>query len=103
MHHSDVVNGVWTIRSEHREKGHAGKIKLPQMAIDIIDAQPEIDGNLHDLRRNARSVLSKIGISRDIAKRALGHAIPGIEGVYDRHSYYEGKSDALKRLADYVA
>ena len=32
----------------------------------------------------------------------MGHAIQGIEGVYDRHSYREEKADALKRLAGLV-
>jgi len=29
----------------------------------------------------------------------MGHAIAGVEGVYDRHSYRDEKADALKRLA----
>ena len=29
----------------------------------------------------------------------MGHAIPGVEGVYDRHSYRDEKADALRRLA----
>ena len=29
----------------------------------------------------------------------MGHAIPGVEGVYDRHSYRDEKADALGRLA----
>ena len=38
----------------------------------------------------------------DISERVLGHAIAGVEGVYDRHSYDEEKADALKRLAALV-
>jgi hypothetical protein len=38
----------------------------------------------------------------DISERVLGHAIPGVEGVYDRHSYSEEKADALNRLAALV-
>ena len=30
----------------------------------------------------------------------MGHAIAGVEGVYDRHSYYEEKANALMKLAD---
>jgi integrase len=37
--------GVWTIRSEAREKGNAGELKLPQLALDIIRAQPQVDWN----------------------------------------------------------
>ncbi len=53
----------------------------------------------HDLRRTARSLMSRAGIRPDIAERALGHAIAGVEGVYDRHSYFDQKGDALEALA----
>jgi integrase len=54
---------------------------------------------VHDLRRTARSLMSRAGIRPDIAERVMGHAIAGVEGVYDRHSYREEKADALARLA----
>jgi integrase len=52
-----------------------------------------------DLRRTARSLMSRAGVRPDIAERVLGHAIPGVEGVYDRHSYDEEKAQALEALA----
>jgi integrase len=58
---------------------------------------------LHDLRRTARSLMSRAGVRPDISERVLGHAIAGVEGVYDRHHYLEEKSDALARLAALVA
>lgn len=57
---------------------------------------------LHDLRRTARSLMSRAGISADIAERALGHVISGVRGVYDRHSYLDEKREALKALAALV-
>jgi integrase len=45
MKWDDIRDGVWTIASEEREKGTAGKIKLPQLALAIIEAQPQIAGN----------------------------------------------------------
>jgi integrase len=36
----DVVDGVWTVRTSKREKGNIGRVKLPKMAQDIIDARP---------------------------------------------------------------
>lgn len=54
---------------------------------------------IHDLRRTARSLMSRAGVRPDIAERVMGHVIPGVEGVYDRHSYFEEKKDALNRLA----
>jgi len=38
----------------------------------------------------------------DISERVLGHAISGIEGVYDQHDYFDEKADALQRLARLV-
>jgi integrase len=57
---------------------------------------------LHDLRRTARSLMSRAGVRPDISERVLGHAIPGVEGVYDRHHYNEEKAEALKQLAHLV-
>ena len=54
---------------------------------------------LHDLRRTARSLMSRAGVRPDIAERVMGHAISGVEGVYDRHAYTDEKADALRRLA----
>ena len=38
----------------------------------------------------------------DHAERVLGHAIAGVEGVYDRHAYKDEKRLALAALADLV-
>jgi integrase len=54
---------------------------------------------LHDLRRTARTLMSRAGVLADIAERVLGHVIPGVRGVYDRWAYLEEKRDALERLA----
>jgi integrase len=57
---------------------------------------------LHDLRRTARSLMSRAGVSSDHAERVLGHAMQGVRSVYDRHSYWEEKRDAIDRLAHLV-
>jgi integrase len=54
---------------------------------------------LHDLRRTARSLLARAGVAPHIAERVLGHAIGGVEGIYDRHRYEREKADALRKLA----
>ena len=133
----DIADGVWAIRTEPREKGNAGRLRLPEVALDIIAAQPRIEGNpyvftaargvgpfnsfsewkaqldaklpanmahwtIHDLRRTARSLLSRAGVRPDISERVMGHAIPGVEGVYDRHRYDDEKAHALQALADLI-
>jgi hypothetical protein len=37
-----------------------------------------------------------------LPERVLGHAIVGVQGVYNRHAYFEEKVDALARLATLV-
>jgi integrase len=65
-----------------------------------LDKSSGVSGwRIHDLRRTARSLMSRAGVRPDIAERVLGHAIAGIEGVYDRHAYRNEKVDALRRLA----
>src|SRR6516225_2812844 len=46
---------------------------------------------LHDLRRTARSLMSRAGVPTDHAERCLGHVIGGARGVYDRHAYHAEK------------
>ncbi len=146
MKRADVTNNIWTIRREAREKANAEKLPLPQLALDVIEAMPVVDGTefvfpasregrrdgpgenfgsysafgqgkkaldklmeakigkrpqwqLHDLRRTGRSLMSRAGVRPDIAERVLGHAIAGVEGVYDRHDWTQERGQALKALA----
>jgi integrase len=45
MKWSDVVDGEWRIRAEKRENTSGGILKLPLAVLDIIAAQPRLDGN----------------------------------------------------------
>jgi integrase len=54
---------------------------------------------LHDLRRTARSLMARAGVNHDIAERCLGHAIQGVRGVYDRHTYVDEMRGAFEKLA----
>jgi integrase len=130
MQWGDIQDGVWRIPTENREKGNAVELILPQMALDIIEAQPRFAGSpfviarknchtkdkadlvakmppmpqwqLHDLRRTARSLMSRAGVLPHIAERVLGHALQGVEGTYDRHAYDQEKGHALNALAGLI-
>jgi integrase len=54
---------------------------------------------LHDLRRTARSLMSRAGVNSDHAERCLGHVIGGVRGTYDRHEYHREKKQAFDALA----
>ena len=57
---------------------------------------------LHDLRRTARSLMSRAGVAPDIAERCLAHAIGGVRGIYDRCAFYEEKKQAFEALASLI-
>ncbi|MCH2240060.1 MAG: integrase family protein [Blastomonas sp.] len=135
MKWADVEDGVWTLPTEDREKGNPGALKLPALALEVMqgispvkdnpfvfagrgkvamamsdklkkdfdEAAGLADWTLHDLRRTARSLMSRAGVRPDHSERVLGHVIAGVEGVYDRHSYSKEKGEALEALAGLVA
>ena len=45
MRWDDLDGAVWTIPAEKREKGNAGKLVLPDLALEIINAQPRYVSN----------------------------------------------------------
>lgn len=57
----------------------------------------------HDLRRTARSLMSRAGVDPDHAERALSHTIGGIRRTYDRHEFYTEKKFAFEALAGQIA
>jgi integrase len=58
---------------------------------------------LHDLRRTARTIMSDLNIADRVAEQVLGHAVQGVEKVYNRSQYLEQKADALLRLAGHIS
>jgi integrase len=54
---------------------------------------------LHDLRRTARSLMSRAGVISEIAEKCLGHTAGGVEATYDRYEYREEKRIAFEKLS----
>jgi integrase len=57
---------------------------------------------IHDLRRTARTLLSRAGVGADVAERCLGHALIGVRRIYDRHEFQAEKAAAFEDLAALV-
>jgi integrase len=57
---------------------------------------------LHDLRRTARTLMSRAGVNADVAERCLGHVIHGVRAVYDRHSFEPEMAAAFEKLATQI-
>jgi integrase len=69
-----------------------------------FDKACEVTGwTLHDLRRTARSLMSRAGVADEHAEHTLGHKLQGVKKVYNRYDYFREKSDALANLATLIA
>jgi integrase len=68
-----------------------------------VDQASGITGwTLHDLRRTARSLLSRADVDADVAERCLGHVLTGVRANYDRHEFYHEKRHAFEALATLI-
>jgi integrase len=66
----------------------------------LFDKKCRVTGwTLHDLRRTARSLMARAGVSDRHAEQCLGHVIRGVESVYNRHKYLEEMRRAFEALA----
>ncbi|AUY40506.1 integrase [Leclercia sp. LSNIH3] len=70
---------------------------MPSVLKEMADVEPF---SIHDLRRTMRTQMAAIGIDPVIAERCLNHKIPGVQGIYNRHEYFEERKAALAQWAD---
>ena len=54
----------------------------------------------HDLRRTARTILSSLGCPSDVGEAILGHALPGVEGIYNLHRFDAERLAWLTKLSE---
>ncbi len=52
-----------------------------------------------DLRRTARTLMARMGVSNEVAEHCLAHALPTIQATYNRYSYLAEKRAAFDQLA----
>jgi integrase len=112
---------------EAGQKGVGGRLRLPPLALGIINNQPRLASDfvfpqlyldrrkknfeqrcgvsfrLHDLRRTSRTLLSRIGISFEVSEAILGHKAAGVAAIYDRYDREAEKGIALAKLATTIA
>lgn len=56
-------------------------------------------GGLHDLRRTARTLMSRAKVPYDIGERCVGHARDLMNETYDRYKYIDERREAFEALA----
>tara|TARA_Y100000296_G_scaffold211_1_gene232 strand:+ start:460 stop:1659 length:1200 start_codon:yes stop_codon:yes gene_type:complete len=57
----------------------------------------------HDIRRTSRTLLAKeLRVDARVAELCLNHKLPKLEGMYNQHSYFEERKDALEKLSELI-
>lgn len=56
----------------------------------------------HDLRRTARTLLSSLGCPSEVGEAILGHALPGVEGIYNLHRFDAERLAWLTKLSEHL-
>jgi integrase len=82
------------------------KAELDKAIAEIREREgrpPMANWTLHDLRRTARSLMSRAKVPTDHAERALGHVMGGVRETYDRYEYLDEKRAAFEALASLVS
>ena len=76
--------------------GHSVNLAKPRLKIWKDSGTEGWTG--HDLRRTARTTLSKLGVKPHVAERVLNHSQGGVAGTYDVYGYLPEKRIALDQL-----
>lgn len=76
---------------------HIQESTLPVALSKVRHALPADMPNftIHDFRRTARTHLAALGVDPFVAERCLNHRIKGVEGIYNRHDYFDERRVAL--------
>ncbi|WP_268843651.1 tyrosine-type recombinase/integrase [Acidocella facilis] len=92
-----------TNKTDHVFTLGKGKLGNWDRYTKAIQAQSGVyEWHRHDLRHYVKTKLSDLGTPREVSEAVLGHAAPGLDGVYNHSTYPEQRKIALQKLADYL-
>jgi len=74
-------------------------LSLTEPTAALKEATGVAGWRVHDLRRTARTLLSRAGVDSDIAERCLGHTISGVRRIYDHHNFHREMLEAYEKLS----
>ncbi|MCX8966891.1 tyrosine-type recombinase/integrase [Erwinia psidii] len=101
--HSFSCNSAWVLparKMQHRMIPHIQESTLPVALAKVRAEMPDVPNfTIHDFRRTARTHLAALGVDPVVAERCLNHRIKGVEGIYNRHQYFDERKAALAQWA----
>jgi len=80
-----------------------GRLKGWTKLVAKLQQASGVDFRLHDLRRTARTLMSRLGVAEDLAELAIGHVRADLIARYNKDTAWEGRRDAFTRVSDHVA
>ena len=98
---------MWMIGSEYvfpsKYNGNQTHAKYTKKSRERVYQLSGVTGwTSHDLRRTARTIMSRLRIKQHVRERVLNHSQGGIVGVYDQFDYLQEKADALNKLSNEI-
>lgn len=101
------LNSDWVLparKIQNRMIPHIAESTLPVALAKLKPHMGNIENfTIHDFRRTARSYLASLGIDPVVAEGCLNHRIRGVEGIYNRHHYFDERKIAMQKLSDFFA
>jgi integrase len=79
--------------------GHKALAAFSQCKEEFDEACGVTGWTLHDLRRTARTLMSRAGVNSDHAEQSLGHLLSGVRKTYNRDDFKLQKKTAFEALA----
>jgi integrase len=79
-----------------------GRIRGWTKLVAKLQRDSGVDFKLHDLRRTARTLMSRLGVPEDIAELAIGHVRADLIARYNKDQAWEGRSDAFARVSAHI-
>jgi hypothetical protein len=89
------------------------KARLDRKMLEVMRQEAEAEGRdpqqvelkpwqHRDVRRTTRTLMARIGVSREVAEHCLGHVLSRIERTYNRYRYLPEKREAFEKMAEHV-
>jgi integrase len=79
-----------------------GRIKGWTKLVAKLQRDSGVDFHLHDLRRTARTLMSRLGVAEDIAELAIGHVRADLIARYNFDTAWSGRTDAFERVSAHI-
>ena len=129
---ASVLDDRVVIAPEHAKTGVRHEVPLTGLMRAVMDSQPRtsrfvfpgrgdvrlagwsklvprarttsgVAFNLHDLRRSARTIMSRCGVPEDVAELAIGHVRRGLLGTYNKDKAWEARAAAFEKVSAHIA